>query len=188
MNQRTALLILAILIVVVSVGVFLAARQQPKQIIDQVSTTPAIQDWKGVIPGETTREDVLQRLGTPLISEEKGTTSVLLYPTNNQHLTNDVEIQNNKVSFIRERLFAPSDLSFKKRVEGLAQPPVVLYGPEASSGQLLYVYPSLGVAFLANQPQDVVFEIWHFPRVTHRQFLSLPQAEGYTTTEQQGGM
>ena len=90
-----------------------------------------------------------------------------------------MDVENNTVTFIRERIFPPANVSLKSLTSALKEPAVKLYGPDHQSGVYLFAYPQEGVAYLANFFRDTVYQVWRFPGTTMVGFLSLPQTTGY---------
>lgn len=140
--------------------------------------------WKNIKAGETTIDD-LGKIGEPIETKKTDQGEVLYYPTLNQYLQNEVEVQDNKVAFIKEVLYASEDRSLKNKMDALDSSYQVLYGPDSNSGILLIAYPEKGVAYLANQQGDFTFEAWYFPPTTLDGLLSLPQLSGYSIEEMQ---
>jgi hypothetical protein len=139
---------------------------------------PTLKTWQDIAPGVTTIQEVVTKLGSPTLTQE-GDTQILSYPTTNKHWKNEVFAKNNRVIFIRERLFAPAETSYQKLISGLVEQSTQLYGPDFEGGMFLFVYPKTGVAFLVNTSHGVVYERWYFPPTSLQDFLLLPQAKDY---------
>ncbi len=183
MNRRVFFIVI-FLIVIVAVTAFVYTRTLQKPA--PPTTTRQSNVWSGVIPGQTTADEIYQRLGVPVASTGSAAGQTLSYPSANKYWTNDIDVQNNKAVFIKERVFAPAELSLSKRVASLGGDGVTLYGPDFSSGINLYVFPSLGVALYGSQAQNIVYEVWRFTPTTIQGFLASPQAQGFSPSSPSG--
>jgi len=138
--------------------------------------------WRNISPGQST-VDELEKLGVPVKREKIGKQEILYYPSDNQFYFKEVNVKENVVVFIRIQLFSKEGRSLKDKIEDFGPSYTVLYGPNTNSGILLYMYPDKGIAFLANEMGDLIFETWYFSPATLEEFLSLPQTTGYSTIE-----
>lgn len=169
-----------IIILGVAAVAYIYTRSLQKAVPPTITEKP--NSWSGVVPGETTIDEIYQRLGAPISSSESATGTMLSYPSSNKYWTNDVDTSQNKVTFIKERVFAPAEISLKKRINDLGGNPITLFGPEFHSGINLYAFPSVGVALYGNQSQDTTYEVWRFPPTTLQGLLALPEAKDFSTT------
>ncbi len=152
-------------------------------------TQQAINSWSGVTPGQTSSDDLYRQLGAPISSIESALGKTFSYPSNNKYWTNDIDVKENRVTFIKERIFAPNETSLKKYIGNIGGDWIQLYGPESlSSGIYLFSYPNKGIALYGSQEQDIIYETWRFPPMTIQLFLALPQAQGYSLTPQSAGL
>lgn len=175
----TTLFVASIFITFLSINRAPPPLPQPKQIdSNQIS-------WNSVLPGKTKYTDLTELSDKPLVSLPKpdGST-VVSYQSTSQYWTNDVVIKNDTVDFVKQRLFPPDNTSFVDITKDLKSEPAALYGEEAQSNILLYVYSSEGLALLANKDKDVVFETWYFSPSTIASLLRRSEFQGYSTTEQ----
>lgn len=140
--------------------------------------------WKGVVPGQSSVNELYQKAGTPVSSSQDSSGATLSYPTENKYWTSDVSVSQNKVTFIKERIFAPTELSLKKRLEETGKDWIKIYGPGSQFGSFLFAYPALGTAYYADEVHDLVYEVWHFPPTTPSGLLALPQAQGFSAALQ----
>ncbi len=183
MNKRVFLIVILVM-VIVAITAFAYTRTLQKPT--PPSEAQQLNVWSGVVPGQTTADEIYQRLGAPVASTGSAAGQTLSYPSANKYWTNDIDVQNNKAVFVRERVFAPAELSLSKRVASLGGDSVTLYGLDFSSGIYLYVFPSLGVALYGSQSQDIVYEVWHFSPTTIQGFLASPQAQGFSPSPPSG--
>lgn len=140
---------------------------------------PTVNSWNGIVPGSSTTQDLATKLGNLSAGAQSGTITTYSFPSTNQYWKNEVDVENDAVTFVRERIFPPANVSLKSLTANLTEKSVVLYGPDHASGTLLYVYPASGIAYLANSFRDTVYQVWRFPSTPIDKFLTLPQAAGY---------
>ena len=137
----------------------------------------------GIRVGLTTPVDLVALLGDPVGTKNEKGQSILMYPTKNKYWNNEYFFQNNTLVFVRERIFPLSKDSYVKRVAPVNGSPTILYGPDARSGILLYVFPNKGVSFLANKDTGFVYEAWTHPQETINNLLTLPQFQKYSLSQ-----
>ena len=137
-----------------------------------------------MVPGQSSVNELYRKAGTPVSSSQDSSGTTLSYPTKNKYWTSDVSVFQDKVVFVRERIFAPAEISLKKRLEETGKNWTKIYGPDSQYGSFLFAYPALGTAYYADEVHDVVYEIWHFPPTTIPGLLALPQAQGFSAVFQ----
>lgn len=131
------------------------------------SPTPGAASWTGIIPGQTTTKDATKILGTPIASSGNILDFQSKSPTENNKITSE----NGKVIFIRHVIAKGDNTSTTQITDLYGTAPVRLYGPDSNGGEDLYVYPEKGVAYLANQPKEYMFEIWYFEPMGINNFI-----------------
>jgi hypothetical protein len=174
----------------ISVGIVIAiafaiVRSGTEKVLQKPSPSPTpyslqtLNTWNDLTPGSSTLQDVTVKLGQPTAVQDDGKTKTLLYPSLNPYWKNEVILSGDAVSFIRERIFPPSEVSLKTLSAPFSEQPTQLYGPDFEGGTYLFVYPRSGIGFQANSSQDTVYQIWRFPPTTLQGFLALPQASDF---------
>ncbi len=185
--MKKGLLIIALFAIIVGIVAFIYTRgSKAPQLTASPTPTPynlpTVNSWKGIVPGSSTTQDLVTKLGASSPGTQSGAITTYTFPSANQYWKNEVDVENNTVSFIRERIFAPSDVSYKSLAATLKESPIKLYGPDSQSGTYLFLYPQEGVAYLTNSFQNTVYQVWRFSPTAVDGFLSLPQAAGYSIT------
>lgn len=175
-------MVLIFITVVVSAASFFVYRYLEKK--GSPAPQKAIGAWRGVVPGQSSVNELYQKAGTPVSSSQDSSGATLSYPTENKYWTSDVSVSQDKVTFIKERIFAPAELSLKKRLEETGKDWIKIYGPGSQFGSFLFAYPALGTAYYADEGHDVVYEVWRFQPTTPLGLLALPQAQGFSATFQ----
>lgn len=181
MNRRLLIVVVLIIIIIIASS-FVYARVLRRVALPTTTLKP--NEWQGVVPGQTSINELYQQMGTPVSSSETAAGKMISYSSTNKYWTNDVNIAQDKVMFVKERVFAPAEISLKKRLEETGKDWTKAYGPDSQYGSFLFAYPALGVAFYADENHDVVYEVWHFPPTSLSDLLGLPQARGFSATFQ----
>jgi len=180
---RILLLIIIFVGVVALAGYFSWKRQRATNQSLPPPTPTAAQaqlSWQSVNPGQTFN-DLIKQKGEPKQSDLTRGTGTVNYAGTNQYWDTAVSVQNDTIYFIREHVFKPQNTSLQSRLSLLDKPPTKLYGRVSSSGQYLYVSTEEGVAFLANEQNDTVYEVWYFKPAPLATILTLPALSGYST-------
>lgn len=114
--------------------------------------------YESITPGVSTKEDVLNKLGKPIITNQDMLEFKSLSPNRN----NEVIVNQDKVSLIKQiiTLKDTERIMDITKVYGVAQK--MLYGPDAGAGFYLFVYPSNGIAYIGNAESDILLEVWYF--------------------------
>jgi hypothetical protein len=177
---------IAVLFVALSVVFFLITKKTTAPTTTVPTPTPyslpTINNWQGLIPGKTTHEEVVEKMGQPLSTKGSASSQTLLYPSKNEHWDNEVQTVNNSLVFVREYIFKPDEVSYKRLSAGMLEKPTILYGPDHTSGFVLYAYPQSGIAYYINTYRDTVYEVWRFPADSIEKILTGPQFEGFNTS------
>ena len=167
-------------VVLVIVFYLLIQGAQKKQM--SPTPTPVSASWEGITPGLTSVDEAKKILGSPIAESGNILDYVSKSPTENDKIVSE----NGKVIFVRHVIAQGDDTSTKQITKKYGLAPVHLYGPESSAGIDLFVYPAVGIAYLGNQSQDFLFEIWYFQPMPQEQFIE-KWARGYSTTIEQVG-
>ena len=181
MNRRLFILVVSIVIIII-VSSFVYVQVLRRSPLPAAAPGPSA--WRGVVPGQTSTSELYQQMGTPVSSLETAAGKTISYSSANKYWTNDVNITQDKVAFIKERVFAPAEISLKKKLVETGKDWIRLYGPDSQYGSFLFAYPALGIALYADENHDVVYDVWHFPPTNTSGLLALPQAQGFSITLQ----
>ena len=136
-------------------------------IVNKTNTRTKQADYKSIVPGITTKEQVLSKLGNPV----KKTDNLLEYHSNNPNYNNQIQIEEDKVSFIKEYISLADNRNSKQITQVYGEPKNILYGPDANSGFFLYVYPENGIAYIGHSTSGLLLEIWYFPPTNIDNFM-----------------
>lgn len=168
--------------------IVLLRRNPPVQKASPVQPSPVYQgSWNGIQPGRTTQEQLFVSAGPPVSTDSFLSETVYAYKSGSPYWTNSVFVRGKIVTFVRERLFPPSETSYVKRTMIIGGDPVRLYGESFSPNIFLYAFLEYGVALVANKESDIVYEAWYFSPIPLSSFLSLPQVRGYSQSPKHAG-
>lgn len=125
-----------------------------------------------IYPGTTKVADLLKIKGEPTTKTVFNNQTVYHYQSTVPNWFTQFYLQADVVKLIIEPIFAgdqrTKDILFQK----YGTPPLILFGDLSPAGKDLFVYPSLGVATLASNYTNIVYEIWYFPSMTKDDFIS----------------
>jgi hypothetical protein len=110
----------------------------------------------GVFPGKTTRDEVINLWGTPLGEEQEWTFNTLFYQSPLKGQYNTVYLENQVVSYISIVLSGDSPKSWLEVKAKFGEPAHTAYTTYIQ-GSRYYGYPTLGIAFIADQRLDYVY-------------------------------
>ena len=123
-------------------------------------TKPA--DLSAIVPGTTTREEVIGKLGMPIKNIQTAGDETLSYNSTNKNLDSQIIIEKGVVVLVKEMV----SYSDTKKVSGISKKYGVaiysLFGPNSAGGSKLYIYPDKGIAYIGNPEFDALEEIWYF--------------------------
>jgi hypothetical protein len=165
-----------------SILIFLFGIKTNQTKITQPSPTPGTANWSGIIPGKSSEVDVNKIFGNP-ISTKGGVSD---YKSSSDTQNNKVVYQNGKVIFMKHIITNADNPSTTVITDEFGAAPVQLYGPEASAGIYLFVYPDKGIAYMGNPDKQFLFEIWYFQPMSINDFIS-KWAPNYSTTQNSQG-
>jgi hypothetical protein len=110
----------------------------------------------GIIPGTTTRDEVVASLGEPLAVELEGDLETLLYASQLAGQFNSIVVQNQVVALVGIVLGEDTPLAWSAVKTQFGEPVHTTYS-NYLDGSMTYIYPDQGQAFVASPESDVVF-------------------------------
>lgn len=142
--------------------------------------------WKGVSAGKSSLEDVYKSVGQPEKTSEVNGEVVLEYPSSSEFWKNEVVVSGETVRFIKRPILPTDDRSLKNNLSQFQETPTKLFGPDSEAGFFLFVFPTNGIAFLADPNKDVVYEIWHFQPQALSLLLKSPEFIDFSFSPESG--
>ncbi len=128
--------------------------------------------WNGLVPGQSTKENILNNLGKPEEEKTEEGKTILKYPTTNNYRQNSLDIQNDKLSVVKEEVIGNEKGRLQDYVTKYGQPEFVGYGPYADQYFKTFVFSNKGVAIVANPIDGVIIQIWYFQPTSVESFRS----------------
>jgi len=169
-NHKTITILLTILVVLMIVNKFITqekTQNTKSQNLTQPTEKPP--SFKDVVPGKSTKEEVIAKLGNP-VKEETGK-NLLEFKSTAPGKPHQILLEGDKVSLIKETV----TLEDKKTVNDIkkvyGEPKYVLYGPRYIAGFHLFVYPEKGIAYIGQEQSGVLLEVWYFYPTTLEEFI-----------------
>ena len=104
----------------------------------------------------------------PIKEENNG--NLLNFPSSNPEIPNQVIIEEDKLSFIKEIVTLKDKVYISDIEKEYGSTQNILYGPHSSSGFDLYVIPERGIAYVGHEESGLLLEIWYFTPMTFEQF------------------
>jgi len=177
LTRRKVVIFAVLLLLVLGVSYLLISRQNKTPPV----TTLTGAEYKGLTPGKSSREELLNSLGNPVKETQDGNTRTLEYLSRNPNYNNQFLTTGNTLSFIKTYITPDDNLSITDIEKKYGENQQVLYGSGSISGFDLYVYPDKGVAYIGNKQTDDVLEVWYFSPTDFENFQSLYAAD-YSTS------
>lgn len=116
---------------------------------------PADACFAGIIPGQTTVEQLISAFGQPALAIEKDGLQTLGYPSFIPNQYNVFVIADGRVTLIGMQL-DPSVFTLSQLTNLIGQPDMVTYSMYLQ-GTRTYLYPQQGLAFIVEPEADLVF-------------------------------
>ncbi|MFC1711038.1 hypothetical protein ACFLZ1_00470 [Patescibacteria group bacterium] len=126
--------------------------------------------WKGIQPGITNEEELKDKLGQPLKEYYQQDTKILEYPSDYKQYPNQVYLENQTISFVKEQVSLKQNLYLKDFINQYGSPDLIMYDESLGNARPLNIYPNHGLAVAAHIDEGLVAEIWYFPAMSLKQF------------------
>lgn len=150
-----------------------------KVIIKPIPTTISTAEYKGLIPGSSTKDEVIEKLGTALNAKIEDSKETYEYRSSNQNFNSKVVIVNDKLSYLKLIYTMSDNIKYTDFINKYREPEKVLYGSDYSVGYILNSYPNIGLAFLSHKKSGNVREVWYFIPTSLEDFIR-NYAPGYS--------
>jgi outer membrane protein assembly factor BamE (lipoprotein component of BamABCDE complex) len=164
------LIIIIILTIIILVLTTISLKNINKKQPEQPSLAPAPQ-WQNITPGQTSKTEVKEKLGTPEKDITKENSEVLYYPSDYKYADNQVYIKDRQVSLIKEKIPYQQNLELSTLIDNYGPADLILYSDDLGNAWPIYVYAGQGLAAAAHVKDNIVLEKWYFPPMTPDQFL-----------------
>lgn len=174
MLKKKKLILLLFVLSIISI-VFIVYKLKRQREISPVST-PISEigvDYKGLIPGKTSEDEVINKLGIPMKESREENIKILEYKSTNPNYNNIAKVENNTLSFFKEIVTPDDNIKITDINQKYGNYEKVLYPSGSETGFNLYVYPSKGIAYMGHQLSGIITEIWFFPPTSFEEFRKL---------------
>lgn len=111
---------------------------------------------RGVLPGKTTRNELLAQLGNPLATDQEGGFEILSYAAPIYGQLNSVTLQNGVVVLVTAIQAANQPLRWSEVKAQHGEPAYAAF-TNYQQGSKIYAFPTKGLAFVADGQFDAVF-------------------------------
>lgn len=136
--------------------------------------------YKELIPGKSTTDDIVNKLGTPVNEKQTDSIKTLEYKSqSNPNFNNEFLIRSDKLILVKEYVTLDDNINVTDINKKYGNYKNNLYGPASINGFNLYIIPEKGVAYVAHLEADIIIEMWYFQPTTFEAFRS-QFASGYT--------
>lgn len=139
-------------------------------IVRRIAVDESNSFWpRSVKPGETSIENLISTYGDPIDNNGKNFT----FDTKGESLRIYATIEDERLVLLKELITTRDRRKLSQVFIEFGDPTLTLYGEESTEGIILYAYPRVGLAVLANPNQGgVVFEVWSFQPTDLNNFRS----------------
>lgn len=132
------------------------------------STGPA---WQGIIPGKTTRAEVVKILGEPAETRQANNLDWYGYPTQDDMFYNGIGFdQNDIVTAMLIHVFSEENYLLSNAQAEFGEPEKITYS-EYAQGTKTYIFASKGAALTAYEDSGVVVEKLYFVPLSLDEFM-----------------
>jgi outer membrane protein assembly factor BamE (lipoprotein component of BamABCDE complex) len=157
-SHKKLVLISAIILFFVLLIYFVLNKNKTLQPVNLNTAT-----WNGLQPGKSTKDDVLTKLGQPVLETKNGNDVVDEYKSNSPTRNHQITFNNQIVNLVK-RIVSVNDPETIDDISNLyGQTATRLYGDDSENGYFLFVYLSKGIAYLGNPVTGTLLEVWYFP-------------------------
>lgn len=181
MTKKRVLITIAVLsLFSIIFVVYISNKNKQTETTDVTNTTGA--RYKDLTPGESTTNDIVNKLGTPIRETQNNSTKTLEYKSqSNPNFNNEFLIRSDKLTLVKEYITLDDNIKVTDVNQKYGNYKNTLYGPASINGFHLYINTEKGIAYIAHLEADIVTEIWYFQPTTFESFRSQFASE-YTDT------
>ena len=165
--------------------IFIITKIYKKSLVShKTPTSPPLNNqasYQKIVPGVSSKSDVISLLGTPLLEEE----NTIEYKSSSPNFNHQITLDQEKVSFVKEVVTLKEKDTKKAQsiIKVYGVPKKMLFGPDAAAGFYLFVYPENGIAYVGHPESGMLLEIWYFPPTNMEGFVD-KYAQSYSETRQ----
>lgn len=183
LNNKISRILVFAITVILALILIIANRQSNTNVNPQKNVVPTA-DYQGIKPGATKYNEFVSKYENEIVTTKSNQGSAL------------VEIKSSNPNYPTEAIFIDGVLAYIKVVYTLKDEiyvnefvndygpfPQTLYGPDASVGYLMGIYPDTGLAVIYHELSQTVREAWYFTPTTTSDFIK-EYAVDYSTNRE----
>lgn len=176
--KRFWLVILIVLAILLFVADKIIKSKTSSLLVLPAPISAGVADYKSIVPGKSTLEEVNKLLGLPIEQNEKNGKTIAEYESSSKYRNNVVTVQNGVATLIKEVVAATDNKKAESITSLYGIAPYQLYEQRPSSTFDLYVYPNNGIAYIGHE-DGTLLEVWYFQPTTIESF-SDSWGQGYS--------
>lgn len=145
------------------------------QIIKLLTPQVPIQEntWNNITPGYSTIQNVTELLGQPIGQEQTDSGTIYLYESEFPTIPTEINTnQDQKVTFIKQRVSYNPDSTLQKAEEQYGKYDLELNVPESHGAVSAYVFLQKGVTIIAHIGDGSIEQVWYFEPTTEEAFMN----------------
>lgn len=127
--------------------------------------------YKGIKPGITTKEEVINKLGQPKRVLNNESKEFLIFDSVDKTLPNTLLVDKGKVKLVGEHIPSSRMLNLSDAMKKYGPPEKVMFN-HYDFNTRTYIFASQGVAVIANVNYGTVYEISYFEPISIEAYLS----------------
>src|SRR3989344_3607832 len=169
-SYKRAVIFIAVAFIVVAFTLLRQLTRPPATPIPSQQTIEGGASYQGIAPGKSSADDVKEEFGEhDTTNDDK---AMFFYNNNFSKYPNTFNFNaEGEVILVRE--IVPVDgVTFQQLEEKYGKYEEKLYSPISSSGYDMFIHPSKGVSYLANETDGNVLEIWYFEPQSAQSFIA----------------
>lgn len=159
----------------VALGIFVFVALIVAQILRMLTPREVpIQEntWEGITPGYTSLEQLMEKLGEPIGSENTNLGTAVYYQSEFPAYPDTIVVDNsNTVQFIKEHIPYDENHLLSQYIEQFGQPDLELIDEQTGPSATAYVFLSKGIVIVAHANAHTVEQKWYFDPTTRENFL-----------------
>lgn len=160
-----------IFFVIVLFFVVISTKNNKESVSTPLATPVNVATYKDLIPGSSSKEEVLSKLGTSLNAKINNNTETYEYLSSNPNFNSEVVVVDDKLSYVKIIYTNDDNIKYEDFTSIYGNPEKILYGPDYSVGYVLNVYPTKGLAFISHINSFRVREVWYFEPILFEMFI-----------------
>lgn len=180
-NKKVIIIFIIVLVLILIVIKSTGSKQTNNEVVP--TKNPVTVNYNNLTIGGSTKEDVYQKLGSPITEKDVNGVRIIEFKSNNPNYNNELSFESDRLNFVKE-IISPSDKIDISNLENKYGTYLnVLYGSTSNLGFDLYIYPEKGIAYIGNQYIGDVIEIWYFPPTDIKSFREMYAKEYFETRQ-----